>query len=116
MLKAISPGLFLIACGLSQSLAGTMTELPALHTPVTSPKEAVQLAENYLVQKSHLDKSKFRLGSVNFEYFTNNPPPPGKISTGWTLSFDCVPDQLDCQYFVHISNSKNPKIVVYPPR
>lgn len=116
LLKAFFTGLFLIASGLHHSQADTMNESPVLHAPVISPKEAVHLAENYLAQATHLDKSKFRLSSVMFEYFTNTPAPPGKISMGWALSFDCVPVRLDCEYFVQISNSKNPKIVVYPPR
>jgi hypothetical protein len=116
MIKIIFIYFFAISSAFSQTQSSRSPESLVLPIPVLSPSEAVKLAENYLVQVKRLDKRKFRLGGVSFEYFSTIPAPPGVIATGWNIWFECVPNQLDCRYGVGISNTKKPKIVMYPVR
>ncbi|MES2047514.1 MAG: hypothetical protein V4447_03870 [Pseudomonadota bacterium] len=84
--------------------------------PVLSPKEAVELAENYVVKVRKIDKNMFRLSGVRFEYFSTILAPPGVLSVGWSIDFECVPTQIDCEFSVRVSNSAKPKLAMYPAR
>lgn len=85
-----------------------------LPVPVLAPDEAVKLAKNYLINTKNINAKTFRLGSVSFQYFSTIPAPEGVVSVGWHISFECVPEQIDCDYSVGIENTANPRVVMYP--
>ena len=114
MLKIILLFLCLITSDLSLAQGSRDPESLALSIPILSPNEAVKLAENYLIQVKHLDSNKFSLSGVRFEYYSSIPAPDGVVSVGWIINFDCEPEQLDCGFSVGISNTKVPKVVMYP--
>lgn len=114
MIKMVFLSLNLIAVGLSQAQTNSPANSPKLSVPLLQPSDAVKLAENYLVQIKHIDRNKFHLSHVAYSYLSTVPAPPGVIDVGWAIDFECVPDKLDCRYSVGISNSKTPKIVMYP--
>jgi hypothetical protein len=105
----------LLAARLSQAQGSDTLKSPTLQKPLLAPNEAVELAENYLTQVKHIDKEKFRLSGVRFEYYSSVVTPPWVV-VGWNIDFDCVPDKLDCGYHLAISNTRKPKVVMYPIR
>lgn len=108
--------LIFIAAGLAQAEDKSPMPPSRMQVPVLLPSEAVGLAENYLVHVEKIPRNKFRISHVGYKYFSIVPVPPGVIDIGWNIDFECVPAKLDCGYSLGVSNSKSPKIVMYPVR
>ena len=114
MVKIALMWLTLLATSLAQGQVKSPAQSSLMQVPVLLPSEAVQLAERYLVQTKKIPRNSMRVSDVHYRYFSTTPAPSGVIDIGWTISFDCVPEKLDCGYILGVSNSKTPKVVMYP--
>jgi hypothetical protein len=76
----------------------------------------IELTENYLYTEKRIDLKKYKLGRLDFMYYSSSNGPKNVDNNGWTVGFECKLEKAvpGCDILVGVSNDLNPKFTIYP--
>ncbi|WMW79614.1 hypothetical protein RF679_13260 [Undibacterium cyanobacteriorum] len=83
--------------------------------PHLPPERVIELAKKYLHQEKQVDLKNYKLGRVDFTYYSPVDRPNSIDAIGWTVGFECKQEAVPgCDLLLGISNDTKPKFTLYP--
>lgn len=106
----------LIVYNVSVSAANIESQTVKFSMPRLSPERVVELTEKYLHKEKRIDLKNYKLGRIDFTYYSSSNGPKNIDKIGWTVGFECKPEKAipGCDVLVGVSNDINPKFTFYP--
>lgn len=106
----------LFICSISVSAGNNELRAIKFSMPRLSPERVVELTEKYLYKEKRIDLKNYKLGRIDFMYYSSSNRPKNIDDIGWTVGFECKEDKAvpGCDLLVGVSNDMNPKFTIYP--
>lgn len=107
----------LVICSVSAISGNSESQAIRFSTPRLSPEKVIELTRNYLRKEKHIDLENYKLGRIDFMYYSSSNRPKNVDDNGWTVGFDCKQEAVPgCDVLVGVSNDENPKFIFYPSK